>query len=135
MTNERWVKDFDLLGSYEGPRWCLLLVAVPQRNLAFAEPSVDCREEHKKGGFSKKNQPAKGDVRRKRKRKIWHLIGQLNIHQRTEQQRAGPGGGALPERGGGDVVHQLGERQWVGGGAAAAAHRLERESRKVRGAP
>lgn len=42
--------------------------------------------------------------------------------------------GASPERGGGDVVHQLGERQRVGGGPAAAAHRLQRETRQVRGA-
>lgn len=41
---------------------------------------------------------------------------------------------ASPERSGGDVVHQLGERQRVGGGPAAAAHRLQRQDRRARGA-
>lgn len=31
-------------------------------------------------------------------------------------------------------MHQLGERQRVGGGPAAAAHRLQRDTRQVRGA-
>lgn len=31
-------------------------------------------------------------------------------------------------------MHQLGEGQWVGGGPAAAAHRLQRETKQVRGA-
>lgn len=42
--------------------------------------------------------------------------------------------GALPERRGGDVMHQLGEGQRVGGGPAAAAHRLQTETKQVRGA-
>lgn len=66
----------------------------------------------------------------RRKRKLCHLIQQVKIHQLLSSELAG----ALPERGGGDVMHQLGEGQWVGGGPAAAAHRLQRETKQVRGA-
>lgn len=52
----------------------------------------------------------------------------------SRQRQSGPRAGALPERGGGDVVHQLGERQGVGGGPAAAAHGLQRQTRQVRAA-
>lgn len=55
-------------------------------------------------------------------------MGQLKIVQLLTGQLVG----ALPERGGGDVMHQLGEGQWVGGGPAAAAHRLQRETKQVR---
>lgn len=108
----------------------MLLATVLQRNHAYVEASVDYREDHK-GLSAAKNQPAKGDVGCvRRKRKLLHLLHQLKIHQLLTGELAG----ALPECGGGDVMHQLGERQRVGGGPAAAANRLQRETKQVRGA-
>lgn len=67
----------------------------------------------------------------------WSICWLVRERQRSAGAKGpvtGEPAGALPERRGGDVMHQLGEGQRVGGGPAAAANRLQTETKQVRGA-